>query len=343
MIFLNNYRLEFSFPEVHTDARCFIELMRTLRIPDDGMDYPLPPGLGCFPLRHVDDFAHRLPESWLTRGGVMLPMYQSEALWIRFYGEHNSTRDTYYPCAIKIATGKINAVTGEAWSNGLSDTPQDYMVIPKQPWLDGYVVEKGFIRQFVAMPLGSGYSAEEQITGEAEHGGIQIIAYPMKRKVFEERFPEGQRRETRTKSAPPSPDAMQARGAGAMGLAPGGRMKQKIFTDPYGIDDWNARTSSRCFIAIANSLVWRSITGENPPTIPPTAEEYTNKGLPWFDYYDDAPAVDGTKVLKDLKSVAVLGAEKGDVPLPENESVTPEKIVAIRKGLRENQVREGSI
>ena len=29
---------------------------RTLRIPDDGRDYPLPPGLGRFPLRHIDDY-----------------------------------------------------------------------------------------------------------------------------------------------------------------------------------------------------------------------------------------------------------------------------------------------
>lgn len=343
MIFLKHDRLEFSFPEVHEEAKCYIELMRTLRIPDDGKNYPLPPGLGRFPLRHVDDFACRLPGSWLERGGVMLPMYQSEAMWIHLYSKCVGDRDTYYPFAVKIATGKINAVTGETWSNGLSDDPQDYMVIPKQPWLDGYVVEKGFIRQFVAMPLGSGYSAEEQITGEAEHGGIQIIAYPMRRKVFEQRFPVGRKEGIRVRSAPPAPESMSREGAGAMGLAPGGRMKQEIYTDPYGIDDWDAGTSSRCFIAITNSLMWRSITGDNPPTVPPTAEEYTRRGLPWFDYYDDATAVDGTDTLKGLKSVVELGVEKGDAPLPENESVTPHNIVAIRKNLKENQVREGKM
>ena len=31
-----------------------------------------------------------------------------------------------------------------------------------------------------AMPLGDGYTVEEQLTGEAEHGGIQLIVYPMK-------------------------------------------------------------------------------------------------------------------------------------------------------------------
>jgi hypothetical protein len=39
-----------------------------------------PPGLGRFPIRHVDDHAASVPELWLRHGGVMTPMYQSEAL-----------------------------------------------------------------------------------------------------------------------------------------------------------------------------------------------------------------------------------------------------------------------
>lgn len=35
-----------QFPEVHRDAALTIDFQRTLRIPDDGQDYPLPPGLG---------------------------------------------------------------------------------------------------------------------------------------------------------------------------------------------------------------------------------------------------------------------------------------------------------
>jgi hypothetical protein len=40
------------------------------------------------------------------------------------------------------------------------------MVSPEQPWLDGFAIEKGVIRQFVAIPLGNGYSVEEQVTGD---------------------------------------------------------------------------------------------------------------------------------------------------------------------------------
>ena len=53
MITLELDRLTFRFPEVHPDAACAIDFQRTLRIPDDGDDYPLPPGLGSFPLRHL--------------------------------------------------------------------------------------------------------------------------------------------------------------------------------------------------------------------------------------------------------------------------------------------------
>ena len=180
MIELLDDELIFRFPKVHKDAECCIDFQRTLRIPDDNREYPLPPGLGRFPVQHVDDYAENLPEPWIRHGGVFTPMYQSEALWLHFSG--------HYPCVIKIATGKINAVSGEAWSEGLSSNPQDYVVIPDQPWLDGFNVSKGLIRQFVAMPLGEGYTAEEQITGKAEHGGLQIVAYPMKTEVYKKYF-----------------------------------------------------------------------------------------------------------------------------------------------------------
>jgi hypothetical protein len=127
-----------------------------------------------------------------------------------------------------------------------------------------------------------------------------------------------------------------------MGLAPGGRMKQEIYADPFGLDDWDQAQKSRCFVHLANSLVWREITGRQPPTTPPTAKEYAKAGLPWFDYYDDrTKALDGAPALAGLKSVAEMGEQKGDVPLPENEPVTPERIIQLRRTMPRNQVREG--
>ncbi|MBT7067751.1 MAG: hypothetical protein HN919_15740 [Verrucomicrobia bacterium] len=343
MIELKSDSLVFSFPEVHTSAKLEIDLQRTLRIPDDGGLYPLPPGVGEFPLLHVDDFAERVPKAWIEHGGVMFPMYQSEAMWIYFHATYDEERAVSYPFAVKIATGKINAVTGKAWEFGLSRREQDYVVAPEQPWLDGYCVKKGEIRQFVAMPLGAGYSAEEQVTGKAEHGGLQIMAFPMKREVYEKRFPKVAKRgrDVACYCMDDRPDMFSQVMESSMGLAPGGRMKQEIYDDPYEYTDWDLGHCSRCFVHITNSMVWHSITGKNPPTTPPTSEEYTRAGLPWFDWYDDHNrALQGSGRLSGMKSVADLGKEKGDVPLPENESVDPDNIVKLRRNLKPGQVRE---
>lgn len=342
MIELRHDQLAFAFPEVHQEARLAIEFQRTLRIPDDDKRYPLPPGLGRFPLRHVDDFAPSLPQGWLEHGGVMLPMYQAEALWLRFVSVEINEHWVEYPFAIKIATGKIDAVTGKTWSEGLSRYPQDYLVAPTQPWLDGYSVEKGTIRQFVAMPLGEGYSAEEQLTGKAEHGGLQIAVYPMKRSVFERRFPKRERQRYALSADALSESYCLSAGAADMGLAPGGRMNQEIYEDEFDLSDWDLDHKSRCFVHIANSQAWRAITGQEPPNKPPNAREYSRAGLPWFDYYDEkAKPLEGSKTLQSLDSVALLGRKKRQDPLPENDSCTPTKIVEYRKNLKEHQVREG--
>ena len=337
MIELRRKKLEMSFPEVHPKATLSLDFQRTLRIPDDGRDYPLPPGLGSFPIRHVDDHAARLPELWKKHGGIMLPMYQSEALWLNLKSD--------YPFAVKVATGKINAITGEAWSDGIHRDPQDYMVTPEQPWLDGYCVEKGMIRQFVAMPLGGGYTVEEQITGEAEHGGLQIVVYPMKAEAYRDLPPVRSHIMDEGFSMMVSED-MASYGPVRydMGLAPGGRMKQEIYDDRHSFDVWDTRASSRCFVHIANSLAWRAVTGEEPPTTPLTAREYEKKGLPWFDHYGgDRTALKGAAALAELKTVKEMGEDKGEHPLPENETVEDQLVINLGGKSDSRPVREGPL
>ena len=333
MITLERDSLVFRFPEVHDAARCSLDFQRTLRIPDDGSDYPLPPGMGQFPLRHLDDYARQAPQQWLRRGGVLMPMHQAEAMWISFgCGD--------YPFAVKIAAGKTCAITGDAWANHLNSDPQDYLVLPEQPWLDGFCVAKGLVRQFVAMPLGEGYSVEEQLTGAAEHGGVQIIAYPMKAERYEAMLAKAMREDALVDYGPmyAPPGAVSA--PLDMGLAPGGRMRQEIYEDEYGLDAWDQRHASRCFITIANSTQWMALTGERPPTEPPTARDYTDAGLPWFDYYGgDLNALEETEKMRGLVSVAQLGAEKGQSPLPDNESIDAANVVTLRAASA-TQVRE---
>jgi hypothetical protein len=345
MIELRHDELVFRFPELTHQPSVTIDFQRTLRIPDDGKDHPLPPGFGQFPLRHIDDFARWVPPAWLDRGGLIMPMWQAEALWLYFRCDYDSDREVEYPFAIKVATGKVSAITGEQWQAGLRSKPQNYMVAPKQPWMDGYCVEKGIIRQFVAMPLGEGYSAEEQLTGNAEFGGIQVEVFPMSTESFERRFPKIDRTRVGHLATEDSfgicfcPTTTNA----SMGLAPGGRMRQQIYDDPYSVDDWDTEHGSRCFIHLVNSVTWQAITGEKPPTRPPTAKDYTEAGYPWFDYYDhELKALEGAGKLASLKSVKKMGQGKRTSPLPENESVVVTNLVNLRAGLKPDQVRESS-
>lgn len=324
MIELVKNQLVFSFPEIHRDARCAIEFQRTLRLPDDNKEYPLPPGLGSFPLMHVDDLGEHLPAAWETHGGVFFPMYQAEAMWINFNSD--------YPFAIKVATGKINAITGDSWSNKLHTNPQDYLTIPKQPWLDGFCISKGKIRQFVAMPLGDEYTAEEQLTGAAEHGGIQIIAYPMKREVYQ------QLSAIRSGEIKFSRSAVNETTPVSMGLAPGGLMRQEIYKDYHGISTWDTTIFSRCYVHIINSQIYHALTGKHPPTKAPTAKDYAQAALPWFQYYDEqAAALSGKPALSNLDGIAAIGIKINETPLPENESCDPVHI----RNLGANTVREG--
>jgi hypothetical protein len=114
-------------------------------------------------------------------------------MWISF--EHYG-RTKYN---IKIYVGGVNAISGEhatedagtklrrqaklihrSDSSTTTSPLQDYIVVPGQNWLDGIADPGGTVRQFVAMPFGSGYSVESQITGKDAAGGIQFEIVPYK-------------------------------------------------------------------------------------------------------------------------------------------------------------------
>jgi hypothetical protein len=284
---------------IHIGERFSIEFQRTLRIPDDSKIYPLPPGLGEFPVNRVADYLDRVPDHWKKLNSFFIPMYQREALWLGFNGAY------WKPNAVKIGVGNINAVSGEVWDEKLHDDPQDYIVCPDQPWLDGINVGEGFIRQFVATPLGLGDTIEAQLTGVEKFGGIQILVYEPK----PGKFPD---------QPPPESDivletvSMTSSGEYEMGLGAGGKMQQKIYPDKYGIETWDLENYGSIFIYIVNSEKYREITGLEPPPTPISAQTYTEYGFPWFSLYDeekgDLPA---SARLAEVKTIREREAERG--------------------------------
>jgi len=338
---------------------------RTLRIPDDGRRYPLPPSLGRFPVCRVEDYVDRVPASWLEHGGVFLPMYQREAMWLSFDSDRS-----WRPQALKVAVGMVNAVSGEPWSQRIDDE-QDYLVCPPQPWLDGIKSEDGIIRQFVAMPLGMGYTVEGQLTGEERFGGIQLIAFDPRDGTFTEPREHVVRQldlaagdemfdAAMPSSASPPPSlgkfmlpANRARAhrrlesAGAeMGLGAGGRMEQQVYPDPYGAHTWDTERFGRVYVHIVNSQMFEDITGRQPPASPISAQTYAEHGYPWFDLYDehlgDVPASD---ILAGVKSVSEIDSEKSFKPQQDETTVAIPDVNVVKypvaKPTPTNIVRDG--
>lgn len=267
-----------------------VQFMRTLRIPDDGRQHPLPPGLGEFPVRRVADYADRVPAEWARHGGVFLPMHEREAMWMSFDAPEEE------PHALKVAMGMVNAVTGKPWSEQLDRADQDYVVLPYQPWLDGIKTEQDSIRQFVAMPLGEGYTVEGQLTGEEQYGGLQLLAFPAKPGAI----PPPERMPRMAFDGPPDVCCI-AEASLDMGLAAGGRMRQKIYDDPHGVDTWDQSRCGRVYVHLCNAQQWHAITGEQAPALPREVEGY---GGPWFGVADGGvDAVPGSDILNTVKSV----------------------------------------
>lgn len=247
-----------------------VEFQRTLRIPETGL-HPLPPGLGRFPLRRVEDYPDTAPADWLARGGVMLPIYQREAMWLSF--------DASEPAALQVGVGKVCAVSGLPWSEHLIKDPQNYVALPRQPWLDGINAGDGFIRQFVAVPLGSGATVEGQVTGQETHGGVQLRAVGLTKKALAA-WQAAQKRAAQEFAAAYCCDSI------GLGAGAGGRMRQEVYADYRQLTDYEDSDARRVFVHLCSAAQWTAITGEVPPPTPVGRDAYVRAGLPWFDYYD---------------------------------------------------------
>jgi hypothetical protein len=289
---------------IRIGARLGISFHRTLRVPDDGRAYPLPPGLGRFPVRRV---------SMAGAGEVAaIPMYRREALWIGFAGAH------WKPNAVKVLVGGINAVSGLPDDGHALGAPQDYLVCPAQPWLDGLDAGGGLIRQFVAMPLGEGYGVEASYPDLVERGGLEIVAFEPHPGRFPDHPPPRPEGPERLRMPRPAEAAPRRLALGA-----GGSIRQKVYPDPHGRDTWDTANSGRARVILLEANSFAALTGVEPPPTPVEPATYTAHGLPWFDLYDEdagtvEPAEDRRLVtIRDRDKARDAAAEQGpafDVP-----------------------------
>lgn len=280
--------------EVRVGPDFSLTLQRTLRVPSDGERYPLPPGLG------------RLPIRWLKGAGWCVPLHRREALWLAFDGVDER------PTAVQVGAGRVNAVSGGEWTEGLTGHPQNYVVVPDQLWLDGINAGDGFVRQFLGVPLGEGLTVDSHVGAGREVGALQLRVFAAD-----------------PARVPPKPPARNTTVmAGAMGVGAGGQVLQRIHPDPNGTDAWDRATATEVVLRLVAAEDWSALAGEPPPPTPIDAAAYTAHGLPWFELYDedqgDLPAAAGLAVVDPVD----------DLPGDRSPKVGPEHVQPLHKSRR---------
>ena len=120
-------------------------------------------------------------------------------------------------------------------------------------------------------------------------------------------------------------------------------MKQKVYPDPHGIKTWDQDNYGRVYVHIVNSMMYREITGKEPPPTPVTAKTYAQYGLPWFDLYDDKLGdISAPDTLAKVKTVKQMDEEKGFAPQQDDETVDiPEDKVKKYKMGSAEEVEDG--
>ena len=294
---------------------------RTVRVPDGRQPSNLPPSLGRMDLYPVAKYAKRCPENW-EKEAYFLALHETEAMWMSF-------RSGTHPIAMLVGAGGINALTGEKL--GITLQKDNYLVTPPQPWLDGWKDKDGTVYQFVATAYqkGKGITVAEQLMGEeSKTGAIGIAFFNPKdpSKLQPKRIPieghtasiAGNEFKWQTEeftalfsdksvrvSAPAAasttiPRLYRTRSTfDEMGIGRGGKILQKIYPDPHGLEVWQQEPWATLACYLVNAEAFAEITGEKIPR-PVSSETYSGA---WFGLQDKAEGdIAGTNQFTGLKS-----------------------------------------
>lgn len=268
-----------------------VNLHRTVKVRDNNESSNLPPSLGTFEIYKVSDYLDKCPKTW-SKDDCFIAMHSEEAMWISL--------QTCEPVAIVVGAGSINAINGNPITEKLEK--DGYLVSPPQPWLDGWKGDDGTVYQFIATEVGENKTIGEQLAQTKDHA-ILIS-------VFKARNPEKLKPYLTPGEAWGDSEAgdleFEAFGGCCsfgteMGLGKGGKIKQKIYEDPHGIEEWLEAPVKIVKVYLINASEFAEITGQLMPPSPVMAEQYT--GI-WFGLKDkQMPDVPGTTVFDKLKNV----------------------------------------
>ena len=228
--------------------------------------YPLPPGLGRMPVtvRDVPALGTQLP-------GFAIPLHQREAMWLAFGGS------CWHPHAVQVSVGGINAIDGAKVARRALHRIRKI--------ISSHRLSPGWMGSILARATYANSSLSRWTifsTIEAQLSGSLEKFWRSSASSFSAEalgvFPECES---------PLPPIKRAAGV-SMGLGVGGKIAQRIYADPHGLETWDTYTPMTLWIQILNSIQFKFLSGvQAPPPSVITSETHAKYQLPWFELYDE--------------------------------------------------------
>ena len=260
--------LEITRDEIHFGASVTLRFMRTLRIPGSRPDNTRQPHLGAFPLFQFEDYLEQLPDTWRASRGIFIPLREFEAMWISLSGRW------WKPNAVKVRSGRIDAITGTPWTDDLRLNPRNYIVCPDQTSCDGVNLGGGAIGQFAAPSLADESAVNPRHPRNNVFDSIELVVFEPRAGCFPDRPPRGRVRGNDACGRPRQSEAAEANTVTS---------EQTARVPPAtrdSIETWNPLHTTRVCVRLVNSAQFREITSQDPPPAPVSARDYADAALP---------------------------------------------------------------
>ncbi|MEO9330213.1 hypothetical protein [Gordonia aurantiaca] len=250
--------LTFAFPDLGSDARLHVTFRRAPRIS----------GARDLPKLTSDTMLDLAQGSPTGDADAVIPMWQSEALWIDFSSPHQ------HPFLVMVAIDGINAITGATFTGRPDFAADDYIEVPTQPALAWYRTPSGGHRQFVA--------PSTRACARADPRGrlLEFTVVPMRADAWARR-----RRHTSGPQDCVLCDISRAERARATPRS----APTRVLGPLESADTWHPTLSRSGAVRIVNSVMWRALTGGPLRRRPLTSVDYIHRRLPWYPTYSENP------------------------------------------------------
>ena len=336
-----------------------ITFHRTVRVPDGRQPSNLPPSLGRIELYPVSKYAERCPKNWEPQGYFMA-LHDTEAMWMSFTPQHPVALlvgaggiNALNGEKLGTTLAKDNYVVAppQPWLDGWKDTDGTVYQFVATPYKKGKgisVAEQLMGQESKTGAIGIALFDPNDVEAlkpilppmEGYSGSImdnnfqwtQTAGGYAHKKGLMHLFGETTKMQCSAAQVPVEKEVVpptKTRGLDAalkfteMGIGRGGKIIQKIYPDPHGLDVWQAEPSAMLATYLVNAKVFEQITGQKVP------EPFGHEGYHghWFGLKDlQQGDIAGTQKFSGLKSAVFPASDLKDEDEKSGQAAVGEKL-----------------